>query len=68
MGNTYVNPPTMLAMAASVSLANSKKFSTHVDEPAFGTWSMSVKIMDADDWTILVGSDEDLAPGEVVAR
>ena len=58
----------MLEMSASVSLANSKKLSTHVDEPAFGTWSMSVKIMVADDWTILVGSDEDLAPGELVAR
>ena len=44
----------MLAMAASVSLANSKKFSTHVEEPAFGTLSIPVKIMDAGDWTILL--------------
>ena len=46
----------MLEMAASVWLANSKKFSTHVDEPAFGTLSIPVKIMDEDDWTILFGN------------
>ena len=37
----------MLEMDAWVSLANSKKFSTHVDEPAFGTLSRLVKIMKA---------------------
>ena len=50
VGETCVNSPTMLEMAASVWLANSKKFSTHVDEPAFGTLSM-----DEDDGPILFG-------------
>ena len=57
----------MLEMEAWVSLANSKKFSTHVDEPAFGTLSMLVKIMKADVSKIWFG-DEDLTPGKVVPR
>ena len=41
----------MLAMDASDSLAKSKKFSTHVEEPAFGTFTMAVKIIG---WRCLV--------------
>lgn len=40
-----MNPPTMLAIEASVSLAKSKKFSTHVEEPAFGTLYRIVNTM-----------------------
>ena len=42
---SYVYPPTMLAIDASASLARSKKFSIHVEEPAFGTLYMAVKII-----------------------
>ena len=49
---SYVYPPTMLAIDASASLARSKKFSIHVEEPAFGTLSMAIKIIESYVWKI----------------